>query len=200
MTAYELLRDITLIELAVIALLAAIIGVLSFYILKATLTTDITKTIHKLVDKECMKIQARSNIHAGVNHWIGKMYDRAFRLTQMGIEQGSSLLEESEIIMAKSNCGYYLAEQHQISSSIHLKNKAIKYVKEGYEKYDQFKVGYHRPDWIDNYIFVKARFCTDRAEKTELLTLIEQLIVRDDLKDIRYDLNESKNYLVGLNI
>jgi hypothetical protein len=194
-TAYDLLRDVTLIELAVIALLATIIGVLIFYLLREMLTRDITKKVTELVSAECKKITARANIHAGVNHWLGKMYDTALKLTQIAITEGEDLLDEQEIIMAKSNCGYYLAEIHRKKPCQHLRDKAIEYVQIGYDKYDQLVGKYNRPEWVDNYVFVKACFCESKREQKEILDLIEKLITREDLKEIRDYLKETKTYL-----
>jgi hypothetical protein len=198
-TSYDLLRDITLIELAIIALLAAIIGVGLFYLLRDRLTKDITNKMKVLVDESCNRIQARANIHDGVIHWIGGMHERAFKLTQIGLELGAGLLDEPEVIMAKSNCGYYLAEDHQKKSLPHLKRKAIELVLTGYEKYDQLKDKYNRTDWIDNYIFVRTRFCETKLEQKEIVELINELSARNDLKDIREFLIDSKNYVVNLN-
>jgi hypothetical protein len=197
-TGYDLLRDITLIELAVIALLAAIMGIVLFYLLRDKLTQDITNKTKVLIDDGCNRMQARANISGGVVHWIGGMYERAFKLTQEGLELGGHLLEEPEIIMAKSNCGYYLAEDHQKKSLPHLKNMALGYVRPGYEKYNYLSNKYNRTDWIDNYMFVRSRFCETKQEQKELLDLIEQMIKRNDLKDIWGYLNEYKSYLIGL--
>jgi len=197
-TAYELLRDITLIELTIITLLAAIIGFTLFYILRDRLTKNITSKTKALVDESCDRIQARINIHDGVIHWIGGMHERAFRLTQIGLELGSKLLDEPELIMAESNCGYYLAEDHQRRNLPHLKERAIKLVLRGYEKYDQFVEYYNRTDWIDNYVFVRSRFCENKQEQNEIIQLINQLKERSDLKDIKEFLDDSNNYLLGL--
>lgn len=196
--AYDLLRDITLIELAVIALLAGIIGVVLFYLLKDTLTRDITSKMIKLTDTSCNRLQARMNIHDGVIHWIGGMYERAFKLTQIGLELGEHLLDEPEIIMAKSNCGYYLAEDHKKDVLPHLKDKAIKFAQPGYEKYDYLKDKYNRTDWIDNYVFVRVCFCQTKQEQKDLVDLIDKLTKRTDLKDIWGFLNDSKSYLMSL--
>ncbi len=199
-TDYEILRDTVLIVGGFLAVTAAIIGVSLYFSLHRALEHDIIQKATKLIDNECRRLRAQVDIQAGVIGWTAKMYDDAIEHTLRGLKEGKDLLAEREIIWAKSNLGYYYTEQHRQRAAWHLKQESIALTKIGYEKYSSTIPDFNHPDWIDNYIFACATFVSTIKEKEEVLALISNLLTREDLGHIRAYLEESKEYLSGLEL
>jgi len=118
---YEILRDVLIIVMSAAAVLAALIGGLLFFLLRTVLTKDITTEVDKHVDKECRKLRGKSDMQAGVTYWIQKMYDHAIDVTQRALTEAGDVLDESQVIFAKSNLGFYYSEKHKQQPSLHLK-------------------------------------------------------------------------------
>jgi len=198
---YEILRDVLIIVVSVIAVVSAVIGGIIFFLLRSSLTRDVATEVNKRVDIECRKLRAISDIQLGVTYWIQNSYDRAIEVTQRALEDAEDILDETKVIFAKSNLGYYYAEKHKQEPIWHIKEEAMKLVKLGYEKYspvidDRFQ----QPDWIDNYVFVKAVFVQTSKERDDVVQFIDSLLPRKDLKSIKSCLGDSKKYVSELRL
>jgi len=193
---YEIFRDVLIIVVSVSAVLGALIGGLVFFLLRTVLIKDITGEVNKQVDRACRKLTGQSKTQAGVTSWMQHLYDRAIELTKQALTEAGDVLDESELIFAKSNLGYYYAEKHKKQPSLDLKEKAIDLTKIGFERYSPSIPEFQKPDWIDNYVFVKAVFVQTGKERTEVLQLIDELLLRNDLAPIHAYLEESKQYVL----
>ena len=192
---YEIFRDILIIVVSVTAVFGALIGGLVFFLLRTALIKDITTEVDKHLDKECRRLRAQSDVQLGVTHWIQKSHDNAINVTKRALAQGGDVLDETDIIFAKSNLGFYYAEKHRKQPSWQLKEEAIDLTKIGYEKYSPSVPEFQKPDWIDNYVFVKAVFALTDSEKEEVIQLTDKLLLRGDLETIHSYLEESKQYV-----
>jgi len=197
---YEILRDVLIIVVSVTAMLGALIGGLVFFLLRAALIKDITAEVSKQVDKECCKLRAISDVQLGVTYWIQKSYDRAIEVTKRALEDAEDVLDESKVIFAKSNLGFYYAEKHKQEPTWRRKEEAIELTKIGFEKYSPSVSGFQQPDWIDNHVFVKATFVQTSREREEVVQLIDNLLSRGDLETIHVYLEESKTYVSRLRL
>lgn len=197
---YEILRDVLIIVVSVIAVLAALIGGLIFFLLRTALIRDVVTEVGKQVDKECRKLRAVSDVQLGVTYWIQKSYDRAIGVTKRALDDAEDILDESKVIFAKSNLGFYYAEKHKKEPIWHRKEEAIELTKIGFEKYSSSVSGFQQPDWIDNYVFVIAIFVETSREREEVVKLINNLMARHDLASIHHYLEESKTYVSGLRL
>lgn len=194
-TAYDILRDTILIVIGIIAAAAAIIGVSLYFALRRTLESEITKKAEQRISQECRKIRGQSDIQAGVIDWIGKRLNHAINKTNKALREAEDVLEETNIVWAKSNLGFYYAELHRQKPSEYLKDKSIELTKIGYDLYNPQEACYNNPDWVDNYLFVRVTFVSDNNEKSELLKEISELMTRDDLQSIKGYLEEYKTEL-----
>lgn len=197
---YEILRDVLIIVVSVTAVLGALIGGLVFFLLRTALLKDITTEVDKRVDKECCKLRAISDVQLGVTYWMQKSYDRAIGVTKRALDDAEDILDESKVIFAKSNLGFYYGEKHQKETIWHRKEEAIELTKIGFEKYSSSVSEFQQPDWIDNYVFVMARFVETNREREEVVQLIDNLMTRHDLESICDYLEESKIYVSGLRL
>ena len=195
---YAILRDVLIIVISAGAVLAALIGGLMFFILRTALLKDITAEVTKHVDRECRKLRGQSDMQVGVTYWIAAMYDHAIDVTNRALREAEDVLDESQIIFAKSNLGYYYAEKHKKKPSWHLKEEAIALTKIGFERYSPTNPDFKKPDWIDNYVFAKATFVQTKSEREEVTKLIDDLLSRADLEVIHAFLKESKQYVSAL--
>lgn len=193
---YDILRDVLIIVVSIIAVLAALIGGLVFFILRAALTKDITTKVIKQVDRECRKLRGQSKTQAGITYWMQHLYDNAIEVTKQALAETGDVLTEPELIFAKSNLGYYYAEKHKQQPSWDLKEEAIDLTKIGFERYSPSIQGFQKPDWIDNFVFVKAVFTQTSKEREEVVQLINELLLRGDLATIHAYLEESKQYVL----
>ncbi len=197
---YEILRDVLVIVTSVTAILGALIGGLVFFLLRVALMKDITAEVSKYVNKECCKLRAILDVQLGVTYWMQKSYDKAIEVTKRALVDAEDILAESKVIFAKSNLGYYYAEKHKQESAPHRKEEAIELTKVGFEKYSPSVSEFQQPDWIDNYVFVKAAFVQTNREREEVIQLIDNMISRGDLETIHIYLEESKTYVSGLRL
>ena len=197
---YEIFRDVLIIVVSVTAVLGALIGGLVFFLLRAAIIKDIMTEVNKHVDKACRKLSGKSDMQVGVTYWIAKMYDHAINVTNRALRDAGDVLDKSQVIFAKSNLGYYYAEKHRLQPSWHLKEEAIVLTKIGFEEYSPTILEFREPDWIDNYVFTKATFVESSSERKDIIELIDKLLSRADLEIIHTYLEESKQYVQGLNI
>jgi len=197
---YEILRDVLILVISGAAVLAALIGGLLFFLLRTVLMKDISTEVGKHMDKECRKLRGQSDMQAGVTYWIQKMYDHAIDVTQRALTEAGDVLDEPQVIFAKSNLGFYYAEKHKQQSSWNLKEEAIDLTKIGFEKYSPSISEFRKPDWIDNYVFVKSVFVQSSNEREQVIQLIDKLLSRTDLKSVHTYLEESKQYALGLEL
>jgi len=195
---YEILRDVLIIVVSVVAVLSALIGGLVFFLLRAALIKDITTEVIKQVDRECRKIRGQSDIQAGVTYWTQGMYNHAIDFTNRALAEAGDVLDEDRIIFGKSNLAYYYAEIHRKQPSWNLREEAIELAQIGYEKYSPTISKYKKPDWIDNYAFVRATFIKDSDERDEITQLIDRLLLRGDLEAIHLYLQEYKQHIQNL--
>jgi len=197
---YEIFRDVLIIVISVTAVLGALIGGLVFFLLRTALIKDITTEVGKHVDKACRKLTGQADVQAGVTYWIRGMYDYAINNTERALREAEDVLDEKQIIFAKSNLGYYYAEKHRQQPIWHLKEPAIALTKVGFEKYSPTILDFKQPDWIDNYVFVKVTFTQTASEREEVIELIDSLLLRTDLAMIHAYLEESKQYALNLQL
>lgn len=197
---YEILRDVLIIAVTLTAILGALIGGLVFFLLRTVLMKNITTEVSKQVDKECCKLRAISDVQIGVTYWMQKLYDRAIEVTKRALEDAEDVLDESKVIFAKSNLGFYYAEKHKQKPIWRRKEEAIELTKIGFEKYSPSVSEFQQPDWIDNYVFVKATFVQTSREREEVVQLIDNLMSRGDLETVHVYLEESKTYVLGLKL
>ncbi len=197
---YEILRDVLIIVVSAIAVLSALIGGLVFFLLRSVLMKDITTQVNKRVDKECRKLRAISDVQLGVTYWTQKSYARAIDVTKRALEDAEDILDEAKVIFAKSNLGFYYAEKHKQEPTWHRKEEAIELTKIGFEKYSPSVSRFQQPDWIDNYVFVKAAFVQTSKEREDVVQLIDNLLPRGDLETIHVYLEDSKTYASGLRL
>lgn len=195
---YDILRDVLIIVVSVIAVLGAIIGGIVFFLLRESLTKDIKADVKKDVDRECRKLRGQSWTQAGVTYWMQHRYDKAIKVTKQAITEAGDVLDESELVFAKSNLGYYYGEKHKQQPQPDLKEEATDLTKIGFERYSPSINAFQEPDWIDNFVFVKAVFAQTNEERKEVLQLIDSLSLRGDLVRIYADLKETKQYLLTL--
>jgi len=194
---YEIFRDVLVIVISVTAVLGAIIGGMIFFLLRTALIKDITTEVNKHLDKACRKLSGQTDVQAGVTYWLRGMYDYAISNTERALSDAGDVLDEKQIIFAKSNLGYYYAEKHKRQSTWHLKESAIALTKIGFEKYSPTITDFKQPDWIDNYAFARAIFAQTASEGEEIIELIDSLLLRTDLTTIHAYLEESKQYILG---
>lgn len=197
---YEIFRDVLIIVVSVTAVLGALIGGLVFFLLRATLMKDISIEASKHLDKECRKLIARTDIQLGVTYWMQKSYDNSIDVTKRALAQAGDVLEETQVIFAKSNLGFYYAEKHKQQPLWQRKEEAINLTRIGFEKYSASVPEFQKPDWIDNYIFVKAVFAQTGSEREEVIQLINELLLRGDLEAIHAYLEDSKKYVSELRL
>ena len=181
---YEILRDVLIISISVIAVLGALIGGLLFFILRAALMRDITDEVNKRLDTECRRLRGQTDIQAGVTYWTQGMYKHAIDFTKRALADAEDVLDEDRVIMGKSNLAYYYAETHRKQPSWNLKEEAIELAQIGYENYSLTNPKYKKPDWIDNYAFVKATFIKNSKERDEVNELLDILLSRGDLEEM----------------
>ncbi len=193
---YEILRDVLIIVISVTAVLGAVIGGLIFFLLRTVLIKDVTTEVNKQVDKACRKLRGQSKSQAGVTYWLQRSYDNAIEVTKQALTEAGDVFDESELIFAKSNLGYYYAEKHKRQPLWGLKEEAIDLAQIGFERYSPSLLGFQKPDWIDNFVFVKAVFVQTNKEREEVVQLIDELLSRNDLAKIRDYLEESKQYVL----
>ncbi len=192
---YEIFRDVLVIVISVTGVLGVLIGGLIFFLLRIALMKDISTAVNKQLDEECRRLRAQSDVQLGVVHWIQGSYDNAIDVTKRALAKGGDVLDETDTIFAKSNLGFYYAEKHRKQPSWGLKEIAIDLTKIGYEKYSLSLPELRKPDWIDNYVFVKATFARTDDEKEEVAQLIDKLLLRGDLEAIYTYLKESRQYV-----
>ena len=197
---YEILRDVLIIGVSAVAVFSALISALVFFILRAVLMKDITTEVNKRVDTECRKLRATADVQLGVTYWIQKSYDRAIDVTKRALEDAEDILDEAKVIFAKSNLGFYYAEKHKQEPTWHMKEKAMELTKIGFEKYSSSVSKFQQPDWIDNYVFVKAAFVQTIKERQDVIQLVNDLLLRGDLETIHCYLEQSKAYVSGLRL
>ncbi|MCK4274659.1 MAG: tetratricopeptide repeat protein [Dehalococcoidales bacterium] len=189
---YEIFRDVLVILISVTAVLGAIIGGMIFFLLRTALIKDITVEVNKQVDKECRKLRGQSKAQAGVSYWMQHRYDNAIEATQQALAEARDVLDKWELIFAESNLGYYYAEKHKQQPAWELKEEAIELTKTGFERYSPSIPRFQKPDWVDNYVYVKATFVKTDKEREEVVQLIDELLLRDDLAKIHTFLEDSK--------
>lgn len=197
---YQILRDVLIIVVTITAVLGALIGGLVFFLLRTVLMKSITTEVDARVDKECRKLRAGADMQLGVTHWMQKSYDSAIDVTKRALAQAEDVLEETQVIFAKSNVGFYYAEKHKQQPLWQRKEEAIDLTRIGFEKYSASIPEFQKPDWIDNYVFVKAAFARASSEREEVIQLIDELLLRGDLETIHTYLKDSKKYVSGLRL
>lgn len=197
---YEIFRDLLMVLITAGAGLAALLGGLVFFVLRAILVKDISAEVDRRVDKELRKLRGQSDLQTGVTYWIQRMYDRAIDVTRRAITEAGDVLDESQRIFAKSNLGFYYAEKHRQQPSWQLKSEAIELTRTGYEKYSASDLAFAQPDWISNYLFVRSAFIQSIQERDEVIQVIDGLLKREDLKPVHGYLQESKEYALALQL
>lgn len=193
---YEILRDLLIIVVSITAVFGVLIGGLVFFLLRTVLVKDITTEVDRRVDKECRRLRGQSKTLAGVTYWLQHSYDTAINITKQALTESGDVLSESDLIFAKSNLGYYYAEKHKQQPLWKQKEEAIDLTRIGFEKYSASIPEFQKPDWIDNFVFVKAVFTQTSNERDELVQLINELLLRTDLALIHAYLKESKQYIL----
>lgn len=197
---YDILRDVLIILGSVMAVFAAIIGGLIFFVLRAALMRDVTTTVSKQVDEECRKLRATADVQLGVIYWIQGAYDKAIDVTKRALNNAGDILDEEKIIFAKSNLGYYFGEKHKKEPLWCKKEEAIELTRIGSDRYSPHIPKFQHPDWVDNYMFVKATFVQTIKERDEVVQLIEQLKLRGDLQPIKAYLEGYRRYVSELRL
>jgi tetratricopeptide (TPR) repeat protein len=200
MSEYDILRDVLIIVVSASAVLAALIGGLLFFVLRTALMKDIIAEVKKHVDGECRKLKGRSDMQAGVTYWIQKQYDRAIEITKRALTEAGDVLDEPQLLFLKGNLGFYYAEKHKKQESWELKEEAVDLTKIGFDKYSPSKPEYKKPDWIDNYLFVRSVFIQTNSEREEVIQLIDEMLSRKDLGLVSKNLEESKQYALNLKL
>ncbi|MFC2006178.1 hypothetical protein ACFLVG_04410 [Chloroflexota bacterium] len=195
---YTIFRDVLIILVSIAAVLSALVGGLLFFLLRSALMKDITSEVNKRLDDECRKLRGQTDIQAGVTYWTQKMYDHAIDFTKRALEDAGDVLDDDRIIFGQSNLAYYYAEKHRQQPSWDLREEAIELAKIGYEKYSSTVSKYKKPDWMDNYAFVRTSFIKDDEEKEEVTRLINELLSRGDLKTVHNYLKEYKQGIQSL--
>ena len=193
---YEIFRDLLVVIGAVGAVIAAIVGGLGFFALRALLMRDISAVIKKRVDDQCRKIAGQTDIQAGVTYWTQQMYNHAIEVTDRAITQCGDVLDEPQMLYAKSNLAFYYAESHKKQPSWHLKHEAIAHAKLAFERYSPSIATLRKPDWIDNYLFVRVAFLESSQEREEVLKLIDDMLKRSDLQSVHDYLRQSRDEAV----
>ena len=201
---YEIFRDLLIIVVAATAVFCAVIGALVFFTLRALLIRDITAEALKQVDKQCRKIRATALLQLGVVYWMIPMHntlDKAIEVTERALDEFEDIMEEDELVFAKSNLGFYYAEKHSKGTPLwDRKAEAIALTRVGFEKYSPTASKFRKPDWVDNYVFAKAMFIQTNSEKDEVIKLANEMLGRADLQSVHVYLEESRSHASGLTL
>lgn len=183
---YDVLKDV----LQIVLVIVGVIGLGIFWGLHKMLKDD----VEKIIEEKFSDVRGEIEILNGFTLWTIKNIDGAISNTKRAL--GRSLKERDEI-MAKNNIAYYYAEKHEKEPpQWGLKDEAIKFAEYVYKKYDKYREGYNDPNWIETYAFVKSRFAKEDREREETMRELKELIRREDLKEIKEDLEKSVNYLI----
>jgi len=178
---YDIFRDLLFVLLGILSA----VGVLIFLILRAR----IRRSVEISIRNEFSRIKGRLALTQGVLYWYMKDYKLAIKTTQRALMEK---LDKRDEIIAKSNLGYYYAEEHERSVQWENKQRAIKLAKFAYNRY---KETFDDPNWVDNYWFVKARFAKTAEEMNEVKTGIEGEINKPDLCLVKPLLEKTLHYL-----
>lgn len=182
---YDVLKDVLLIVMAIIA--AGGVGI--FLVLHRLLRDSVRKDMAK----EFSAISGQIDIVHGFVLWGSmKDLDGAVKYTKSALAKD---IDEEYRTKAKNNLAYYYADKHLKEQQWHLKDEAIELAEYIYKKYDKYKKGFNDPNLVETYAFVRAMFAKDDKEIKEIKAEIKDLIARKDLEEIRKDLQESLDYL-----
>ena len=118
--------------------------------------------------------------------------DRAIKETKGALNEN---LSKSNKAWIRNNLAYYYAAKHEKEPQWHLRNEALRFAEYAYKKYDKYVKDFNNPEWVETYIFVKARFAKDEREKDEIKEKITNLLKREDLHEIKKYLEDTLDYL-----
>ena len=199
---FELFRDLLLVLLALAALIgAAMYHLVRDYVKEAVMAEVKEKMAEakKLVDeqvaanlskltKEISREKGLRLTTSGVDYWHSHELTMAIKLTKEALNEEG--LRPSDNLLVKSNLGYYLAESFATTHIDQEAKEAKELASEAYNSYDRNKEGYDRPEWVHNWAYVKRITAETMEEKTDLRGIINGFLQREDLKNVRDDLQQ----------
>ena len=199
---FDLFRDLLLVLLA----LAAAIGVAMYHLVRDSVKEAVMPEVKTETDKKAKSIeeQVAANlgkltneisrerglrlIITGVDHWNSRELTMGSKRTREALnEEGLTPFDK---LLAKSNLGYYLAESFAATHIPQEAKEAKELASEAYNGYDRNKEGYDRPEWVHNWAYVKRITAETMEEKTDLRGIINGFLQREDLKNVRDDLQQ----------
>ena len=166
---------------------------------------EVREHVRDDITKEFSKIRTKLDSDAGLLYYYQGLYEEAIEETKRALSQEENL-EEIDKIWAKNNLAYYYAAKHtgyrpskeryfKKHEQWENKDEAIRLAKFVYDKYDPFVREFNRPDWVETYAFVTARFARTPTEKREAKKLIKALLLRKHLQARKEALERSLRFL-----
>jgi len=174
---YDIFNDLLIILLSI----GVLVGGILFLLLQKFINDEINKKFNNLEGKNYIELGLLAYHQGNIKKAI-KMTERALDL--------ENYLDEKDKIWIKNNLAYYnaaLYKKHKETITVN-KEKMLELAKIAHDEYSFLSKECNEPEWVETYVFVKAVFAENPAEKEICQQLIQKFLKRKDLEDIKENL------------